>query len=200
MVPEIFKDNRNLVIDNKATAVKAGIESIMCPQCHTLYSIAVNHMISTMEHKSPMSIDFDTNLYAHCDCGYWGPFIELDYNISHTIQLLNNKGYATKYCCEGHIERDVESGELDVSCAYIYFENVGQNIITYPYPLPKSWMVDKEDLADGRFIIRDKHTIELLIAGEDPKLIYDTWDKHKSLLDIHEWALHLPILPIAERR
>ncbi len=41
---------------------------------------------------------------ANCDCNEWSDyFLEIDPMISSAVLTLNNKGYFTKWCCEGHV-------------------------------------------------------------------------------------------------
>ena len=47
---------------------------------------------------------FDLGLIKVCpvkDC--YGDVVEIDDNIFHPIQTLNNKGYITDFCCSGHL-------------------------------------------------------------------------------------------------
>jgi len=59
----------------------------ICFKCNTLF-----------EHH------FDIGLIKVCpvkDC--YGDVVEIDDNIFHPIQTLNNKGYTTQHCCSGHL-------------------------------------------------------------------------------------------------
>ena len=40
--------------------------------------------------------------YCKCDSEYPLYLIHIDKNIQKHIQILNKKGYKTKFCCEGH--------------------------------------------------------------------------------------------------
>ena len=62
--------------------------------------------------------------------------IELDPNISNAIIKLNDKGYETKYCCEGY-HNDIEV------FPYIWFEKPIENEV-YKYQLEYPWQLDDD--------------------------------------------------------
>ena len=72
---------------------------------------------------------------ANCD----GYIVDIDEEILPHIMLLNNKGYATQYCCQGHLNNSVAR-------LYILFEN-----IYYFDDLPKGFI--EEDPTGNRTCI-----------------------------------------------
>ena len=167
---------------------RMGEVKVMCPDCYQLYEIRI--MYNMVYDDSEIGyLDSTIKYNGECRCGYYGPLIELDVNIAKTIQILNLKGYHTKFCCEGHLSYDDDEQKEIVAGPYIYFEDsVSKDILT-KYPLPNSWVVDD----DYVLLIRDKYTDaastwEYVTAQE----IWDSWDKEKSLTDIYKWAKSLP--------
>lgn len=64
------------------------------------------------------------NTLNKCTCELFPPYhlIFIDENIQEHIRLLNEKGYRTMYCCEGH---STEHSNTYISFADDYFKEVG---------------------------------------------------------------------------
>lgn len=82
------------------------------------------------------------NALNKCTCKLYPPYhlIMIDKNIQEHIRILNEKGYKTMYCCEGH----GVSTNTYIAFAMNYFSNINapdgfkydkkKTIITYSYP------------------------------------------------------------------
>ena len=63
-------------------------------------------VVSNIELVYDKKVYYD--IFGYCkNCGYGaskydGPFIEIDEGMVEIVQVLNRKGYQTKFCCEGH--------------------------------------------------------------------------------------------------
>lgn len=156
----------NVVSENKSIA-------LMCPKCFSIVGACKQKLEVEFTRKSE-----PVKLYSHkveikvdgwCDeCKeYIEEFITIDGNIAPTISLLNQKGYKTLFCCEGH-EETSES-------AYIYFRNI--KYLKYILFIPKGWKIDVYDYTNMRsFIIRSKCN-------------------NYNVSELYDWANRLPILP-----
>lgn len=52
-------------------------------------------------------------------------FVEIDELLEYSIQILNLKGYYTRFCCSGHYGKSIVK-EDSVNNGYIYFKNAHQ--------------------------------------------------------------------------
>lgn len=59
-----------------------------------------------------------------CECNF-APLklIQIDKNIQYAVKILNNKGYYTECCCEGHYTDSIKGGYIYVSFALRYAPN-----------------------------------------------------------------------------
>lgn len=109
--------------------------------------------------------------YIHCPkTNCIGTLIEVDELLIPTIQILNDKGYTTKFCCSGHYTDQHPNG-------YIMFEDG----VELPY-IPEGFIKDND---------YNNTTIRSTLSStkptfEDFKVICDN---AKTLLD---WAISLP--------
>ena len=182
-----------------------GFRSLMCPDCYNMITIYSRNNIVFDKNDKFEGLESELKYYGTCSvCGNDGEMIELDANIAPTIQLLNKKGYTTKFCCEGHLEFNPYYGAPEISNAYIYFaHNEQQHVLKY-YPLPKSWVnTTFVDVLDNiGFVIRDKFTRDAVTACDEEEFdamkTWEEWDKGKSMRDIYEWANSLPNLTKGE--
>lgn len=164
--------NEELVFLSKRVGVP------MCPCCHSL------------DYEDTMTLDVPWLLPAEAVCpvcGFEGrieyalpgSFALIDIDIAETISLLNTKGYATKYSCQGH--DDEESSGI----AYIYFDNGPRFLRDFP----KEWFVDErmQALIHGKnaYVIRERY------REEDGKYI-PLFKKREVLESIFNWASSLP--------
>lgn len=118
---------------------------------------------------------------------YNNNFVEIDENILNVIIALNKKGYATKFCCEGHIDYDDSGIETGITAPYIAFED-GIHLPS----IPEDWELDI--------------TTELM--NDDYKLINGNWEsiyameaayatdfysaKFNALINLYDWVKDLP--------
>ena len=70
------------------------------------------------------------NALNKCTCDLFPPYqlIFIDRNIQEHIRILNNKGYRTIGCCEGHLEHHKErkgSANTHIIFAHNYFKEIG---------------------------------------------------------------------------
>lgn len=104
-----------------------------------------------------------------CTCDLYPPYelIMIDKNLQEHIRLLNQKGYRTWACCEGH-KADEE----------IYIRLlVTDEMMKYKYVLPKGFWIDKKEFIRCR-IPKDCKDIEQF--------------KKDKLSKFKEWIINLP--------
>lgn len=70
-----------------------------------------------------------------CECGNF-TLIQIDEALQYAVRALNEKGWFTKYCCEGHIKE----GDKKES-SYIYFEDR-----YFPPSIPTGWKKEKNGI------------------------------------------------------
>ncbi len=117
-------------------------------------------------------------------------YVEIDELIAPTVQVLNRKGYITKYCCSGHpFEKWVESKGLSNGTrpirSYICFENG----ITLPR-LPHGFSVS--EVLERRF---NTTVIEkTYFPDDDGKDHFYNIARQilVAMTDLYKWALDLP--------
>lgn len=146
----------------------------MCPQCYNIIETKINSKI-----KVSATVDsgiypvFCEGFYGTCHrCTHTDEFIEIDPNMGRIIETLNNKGYYTAFCCEGHGREG----------AYVSFKSAF--IIRYSNSLPIEWEFDMND-----FKVR-KQTILRAIT---PK---SEW--RESLYVLNQWIDSLPKIDLLE--
>ena len=155
----------------------AGFIGLMCPRCFNYDIIKIRNQFarydtqSSLIYKTPVDTIVDVKYKLNCPiCGRTDNFIEVDPNIIKTISILNQKGYYTKYCCEGHDNSIYRIG-------YIYFKS--SDIKEYIHTLPLTWYLDTQSnvpyMGDG-CVIR----------------IIDSPYKVEAMNDILEWVKSLP--------
>ena len=149
---------------------------LMCPKCFSTYIIEVDRKIyANYSIEKGNRIFPCSNFIGLCKkCGLYGEFIEIDGNIGKTIEILNKKGYYTKFCCEGHKKNKKEYTDLQ---SYIYFSNNLEYMNVIKEYLPKSWYIDYDDMRENRLSIRSKKDISL----------------KQRIKDIQKMAKELPI-------
>ena len=154
---------------------------LMCPECFNVVSRRLHYTSSVLvenayfdEENPEMMIHSDIKfIQKKCEkCGneYFEP-IQLDYNIAETISLLNKAGYRTKYCCEGHGNKN--------TYAYIMFGN--SCIMKHLNTLPITWEIDLDSLKNSLKITYCKH---IVIRSE-------ACNYEEAIMDIYEWALNI---------
>ena len=107
------------------------------------------------------------NSVLNCGCEEWSDsFVEMDKGMQPIIKVLNDKGYRTVYCCEGHSWKE--------PFAYIMFD------MQYPFEVPDGWFTT------GDYCIRCDY--RLVCEGNE------TFDKTKQRIisRLLEWVSHIP--------
>ena len=109
------------------------------------------------------------NTLDNCTCELFPPYhlIHIDKNIQEHIKILNDKGYRTMYCCEGH----GVSSNTYISFAMDYFKDI---------KAPKGFRYDKK-----RTMITYSYSTKLT-KEESEEL------KKKNLESLLEWCKQLP--------
>lgn len=71
-----------------------------------------------------------------CNCAF-DPLvlIQIDENIQYAVRLLNEKGYATECCCEGHYDDKIKGGYIYISFAQRYA----------PHVFPDGWKISRDN-------------------------------------------------------
>jgi hypothetical protein len=202
----IYLEPRHKMITNKANT-KLICESqyiyLMCPEClnMTLTSISINSL-ATGINDTIKDFDITNSYYGTCpDCKEPVEFVTIDGNMGEIIKILNDKGYYTAYCCEGHIEQDCDLKDVFMH-PYIYFYFWKDTEVLKTNPLPDTWYIEDIDKECHIFTICDNiNTIvpESIKTGNEIHDVHEyidwiknNWDKKKRLQDICNWAIGLP--------
>ena len=119
--------------------------------------------------KSKVSF-YEDNEWNQCpknNCD--GYLLDIDEEILPQIILLNNKGYSTQYCCQGHMDSSVTR-------LYILFEN-----IYYFDDLPNGFV--EEDTTGSRTCISFEPT------SKNKRIKYN--ELTKARIDLYNWINQL---------
>lgn len=127
----------------------SGINMIKYPrvQFNTIKDYKLKENIKDFGIKLEAYVDF----FGTCNsCGYPVTFLDIDEGMVDIIQYLNNNGYNTIYCCEGHI-KNKEKGEYDYP--YLIMECQWDDKIYYDMikKCPDSWEIFKTDLSNPNY-------------------------------------------------
>lgn len=180
---------------------QSGYIDLMCPECF--------HMEETyVSNKTIVLNNFSKNEFCVTDHKYFGTcpnckecveFIPIDINMGKIINILNDKGYYTAFCCEGHIEPDDYDGRKSFKAPMIVFYLWEDIDILKLIPLPDSWCLDPLDKECEIFSICDiisescpKYFKDETDYDEYIKWIEENWNPEKSIEDIYAWASALP--------
>lgn len=183
---------------------ETGKTALMCPECfHTVITYAsftkvYNDVLDKIE-------DFCTSNenYGVCpNCNEGVKFEIIDINMAQIINILNTKGYYTAFCCEGHIEPDEITSEVDVTLPYVYFYLWKDSKVLETNPLPDTWYITDDEKECNTFVIRDnicKSMPKSIIDGNEIYNLYEynawlkvNWNKESRIRDLYEWAVNLP--------
>ncbi len=114
-------------------------------------------------------------------------YVEIDEWIAPTIQVLNQKGYLTKFCCSGHSLQESLILTMDgykkggrFSNCYIFFEDG----ITLPF-LPPDFVAEHP----RKLTIRKNYSIQNASGTQFFERAQNILETMKQL---YEWALELP--------
>ncbi|MBR5312034.1 MAG: hypothetical protein IKU40_04025 [Clostridia bacterium] len=134
-------------------------------------------------------------LYHNDQCIKPEGFIELDEWIAPAIQVLNQKGYTTRFCCSGHpladwlfIDTNSEKGYYESGNfvrSYIMFEEG----ITLPSLPPDFEAMQNTHAPNPRLVIEKIHPVTSAFENqffEKARRILET------MKELYEWALELP--------
>lgn len=190
--------------DNAKIICKIGDVVLMCPEC--LHMIESNSMLWTKIIYGTNEIEefrtYDNYLGRCPNCKEDVRFENIDINMAQIINILNQKGYYTAFCCEGHIECNEATCEEGFSNPYIYFYLWKDADILNNNPLPDTWYIDDTYRQCKIFNIEDRIMEKIpnsIIKGNEiiDEVAYigwlkNHWDQRKRLEDIYNWAINLP--------
>ena len=179
---------------------ESGKIALMCPECFHITETDVNYTkLISMDNIISESFTTSNSYYGACPkCGEYCEFTVIDINMAQIINILNNKGYFTAFCCEGHIDPDDYNGDEEFSCPYVYFYIWEDTNILKDYPLPDTWYIPDDNQECKVFVIYDiinndiNKFKEYATAKELLDMIKNIWDKEQSVKDLYNWAVNLP--------
>lgn len=120
-------------------------------------------------------------------------YADIDELIAPAIQVLNQKGYTTRFCCSGHPLDDLLVRDSGEELGYYKAGNPLNSYITFAEgitlpSLPPDFQAE-ENPHSSRLVIRKWYVIE---CAEDN----DFFEKSRRILEtmkqLYEWALDLP--------
>ena len=97
---------------NENIEIKEAISMLMCLKCGEILHPNLFNAYRKQLHIRKRKNYQDDFICYNC---YETFLIEVDNNIARSIMKLNQKGYKTKYCCEGH--------EIKSFGGYVYFKD-----------------------------------------------------------------------------
>ena len=183
---KIYPESSNVEYeyDMVSNDVMYGTLALMCPECFEInYADIIHSSHTTVSAYDDANLEPITPLprYRITECTCCGAeyvyAIPIDINIANAISLLNQKGYITKFSCEGH-------GDVG-SFGYIMFKDTG--ILDYVDKLAPTWFVDHDGLS-GRYAFfndDDRITTHAIIRS-------DWFNYEESLGDLWDWVVGLP--------
>lgn len=184
---KIYPESSNVEYeyDMVSNDVMYGTLALMCPECFEINYADIIHSSHTTvsayddANIEPIIMPLPRYRIAECTCcgAEYVYAIPIDINIANAISLLNQKGYITKFSCEGH-------GVIG-SFGYIMFKDTG--ILDYVDKLAPTWFVDHDGLS-GRYAFfndDDRITTHVIIRS-------DWFNYEESLSDLWDWVVGLP--------
>jgi hypothetical protein len=164
-----------------------------CPECHDLIELpTIYHVgkVFTFGKKLPSNLNyFQANLAIRCRCGQ-EYLTFLDKHIAATIKALNDRGYETQACCEGHYQKETDNYTFErrdvLAVPYISFCEPLSDVMLDS--LPPSWYLDNEYPYEKGNIIRADINYHI------PKAEFGS-KKAKALEDIYRWVFELSKKP-----
>lgn len=129
-----------------------GLVGTICPNCG-------RRAYYFLDHVKRGGRDLKSSLIKchHCDFTYKiNPLDYLDPNITKALEILNRKGYKTKFSCEGHDDDPTADDDTDelTPTAYISFTDTNQKSILKDHPLPDPWYLGEGGIDEYFFVIR----------------------------------------------
>lgn len=127
---------------------------------------------------------------------------ECDDKIAPYIVMLNNKGYMTDYCCEGHEEGETISVDSDgktsvviekvYSGPYILFSRISSFDISYMnLGCPENWRIEKTYSEEFKIVM--KYCIRRKFSDEEIKNNSMNELVDISMKELSKWVDSLPI-------
>lgn len=120
------------------------------------------------------------------DSRYDKSYFEVDEFIAPIIQILNRKGFRTKYCCSGHavntLYKTREGKEETGFKCYIYFEDAAYIPFLNLSEL-SNFELDLHQCFNPGFLLEKMYECE-----EDDRYI----NILETMIQLHNWALKLP--------
>lgn len=131
-----YEEYTNVGISNtKTKIIRKGKYGFICPHCNEMNEVGIDINIDILTTHSAGIRVLDPILVITCtSClNEWVTHDQgIDPNMIEAIKILNNSGFITEFCCEGHFNCDDEG---TISLPYISFTD---NSIT-KYDPPKGW-------------------------------------------------------------
>lgn len=178
--------------DDLHTNVSVGSVALMCPECFHMTKVGMMSAIGVKDYQSIELFNINTECHGICpNCKEDVKFEYIDINMAQIINILNNKGFYTAYCCEGHINDE------EFKFPYIYFYLWQDREIIKDCPLPKTWCITEDDANANIFCIGNyTHYVDKFENNEEYKKylkwVKNDWNQKSVLEDIYNWANELP--------
>ena len=136
-----------------------GTSAFMCPCCFNIFFKKIHgqgSVVTEIDDESEIDEDGDLrdfmsiDVYPAMTCkDCLEPLVQIDPNIAEAIQLLNLKGYTTRFCCESHKYKS------EIADAYIMFNNFDlMNLVFDDADIPYGWYLDLDCYRKGDYVIR----------------------------------------------
>ncbi len=200
----IYLGGRSRTVENKEKEIKVTNDEFvgcMCPICLNITPIHIFNTYKTIGVDNFIK-GLQINTEYHGTCSYCNEDVKFDIidgNMIEIIRILNEKGYFTLYCCEGHIEPNNE-GKEEFTLPYIYFALYKDAEILKEHPLPATWELS-EDINLNIFTVYDSINSEAEKNCNNKREYIDyiksNWNQVERLNDILKWAKSLPDKPHA---
>lgn len=136
-----------------------GTSAFMCPCCFNVFFKKIHgqgSVVTEVDDESEIDEDgdlrdfMDIDIYPAMACkDCLEHMVQIDPNIVEAIQILNLKGYKTRFCCESHKYKS------EIDAAYIMFDNFDlMNLVFDNGDIPFGWYLDLDNYRDNVYVIR----------------------------------------------